>query len=240
MNHNNRNIKVGSLMARTGLRADKVPRTCQIADCNSGVSYLLMDYNDKSFYPRGVCKEHAMQYRKEQLKREGADRVESKGVTTLPKGATCSICNKPQTMNDYNLATCPNGHINAKTVKKDGRCRPRPRPTNKFLRVDGTKGYIKKSDLPPRLVRAMEGWGHYQDGRYGDTIDVPSEFAPDYDNLTMESIHEWWEDQKPRHDDIPTLDKFVEKWGLHFDMWLIVNCADMLFGLKEIRIEVYE
>lgn len=109
------------------------------------------------------------------------------------------------------------------------------------LRVDGKKGYIKKSDLPPRLVRAMEGWGHYQDRRFGDDIDIPSEYAPDYDTLTLENMHEWHEDmtKQEKNADL-TYEQFIEQWGLHFEVWLVENCAELLPNLTEIRVEVYK
>lgn len=120
------NIKESNLMKRPGLRADKIPTECQIADCHYRVTYLLTDYNDPKFYPRGVCTEHAHEYRIAHQKRETKERTKAKGKRELPKDAVCALCEEPQFMNEYNLATCVNGHINAQTVVLNKRKGPKP------------------------------------------------------------------------------------------------------------------
>lgn len=124
MNHNS-SLKVESLMARAGLRADKIPIECQLSGCTSRVTYLLIDYVDPKFYPRGVCEDHANEYRRAQWKREEEER-KNIGEKELPDKATCGICQKPQFVNEYNLVTCLNGHIGARTIIPDMRKGPEP------------------------------------------------------------------------------------------------------------------
>ena len=126
MNHNT-NIKVENFMNRFGLRADKIPAECQLENCHSRVTYLLIDYNDSKFYPRGVCEEHALEYRRAQWKREDQQRKEHKGKIQLPLNASCAICKKPQSVNDFNLVTCPEGHIGAQTIIVEKKKGPKPK-----------------------------------------------------------------------------------------------------------------
>lgn len=69
----------------------------------------------------------------------------------------------------------------------------------------------------------------------GVLIKWPMEFQPD--DLTMDEITKYWEDQRDTNGFEGNLEEFIKEYGLEFEVWIIKQNFD-LTNIKNIYIDI--